>query len=59
MALKLTLVKQIALYRPWMNPWLDPDLEIPSRIQVPSLKPLQPLNVDSWTSLHVNMTDRK
>ena len=28
---------------------MDPDLEIPS------LKPLQPLYVDSWASLHVNI----
>ena len=34
---------------------MDPDLEIPSRIQDPNLKPLQPLYVDSWASLHVNM----
>ena len=31
---------------------MDPNLEIPSRIQDPSLKPLY---VDSWASLHVNM----
>ena len=34
---------------------MDPDLEIPSRIQDPSLKPFQPLYVDSWASLHVNV----
>ena len=37
---------------------MDPDLEIPSRIQDPSLKPLQPLYVDSWASLHVNIPER-
>ena len=31
---------------------MDPDLEIPSRIQDPNL---QPLYVDSWASLHVNI----
>ena len=51
MALQFTLEKQTNLYRPWM----DPDLEIPSRIQDPSLKPLQPLYVVSWASLHVNI----
>ena len=35
---------------------MDPDLDIPSRIQDPNLKPLQPLYVDGWASLHVNMT---
>ena len=35
---------------------MDPDLEIPSRIQDPSMKPLQPLYVDIWASLLVNMT---
>ena len=34
---------------------MNPDLEIPSRILDPSLKPLQPLHVDSWASLHVIM----
>jgi len=34
---------------------MELDLEIPSRIQDPSLKPLQPIYVDSWASLHVNM----
>ena len=34
---------------------MDPDLAIPSRIQDPSLKPLQPLYVDSWASLHVSI----
>ena len=34
---------------------MDPYLEIPSRIRDPSLQPLQPLYVDSWASLHVNM----
>ena len=37
---------------------MDPDLGISSRIQDPSLKPLQPLYVDSWASLHVNMLER-
>ena len=37
---------------------MDPDLEIPSRIQDPILKPLQPLYVDSWASLHLNMIVR-
>ena len=36
---------------------MDPNLEIPSRIQDPTLKPLQPLYVDSLASLHVNMID--
>ena len=36
---------------------MNPDLEIPSRIHDPSLKPVQPLYVDSWASLHVNMSD--
>ena len=35
---------------------MDPILEIPSRIQDPRLKPLQPLYVDSWVSLHVKIT---
>ena len=35
---------------------MDPDLDIPSRIQDPNLKPLHPLYVDSLASLHVNMT---
>ena len=34
---------------------MDLDLEIHSRIKDPSLKPLQPLYVDSWAYLHVNM----
>ena len=34
---------------------MDPYLEIPSRIQDPSLKPLHPLYADSWASFHVNM----
>ena len=34
---------------------MDSDLEIPSRNQDPSLKPLKPF-VGSWASLHVNMT---
>ena len=34
---------------------MDPDLEIPSWIPDPNLKPLQPLYVDGWASLHVNM----
>ena len=34
---------------------MDPDLEIPSRIQDPNLEPLQPLFVDSWASLYVTM----
>ena len=34
---------------------MDPDSEIPSRIQDPSLKPLKPLYVDSWASLDLNM----
>ena len=38
---------------------MDTDLEIRSRIQDPSLTPLQPLYVDSWASLHVNMTNQK
>ena len=33
---------------------MDPDLEIPGRIKDPSLKPLQPVYLDSWASLHVN-----
>ena len=31
-----------------LNESMDPDLEIPIRIQDPSLKPLQPLYVDGW-----------
>ena len=34
---------------------MDVDLDIPSRAQYPSLKPLQPLYVESWPSVHVNM----
>ena len=37
---------------------MDPDLENPSRIQDPNLKPLQPLYVDSWASLHINMIEK-
>ena len=43
--LQCTLEKQFTLYKPWMNTW----------IQDPSLKPLQPLYVDSWASLHENI----
>ena len=52
------LKKQITSYRPWMSR-MYPDLEIqfPSRIQDPNLKPLQPLYVDGWASLHVNMNE--
>ena len=34
---------------------MDPDLEVTSQIKDPSLMPLQPLYVDSWASLHVNI----
>ena len=37
-----------------MNPWIR-IWRFHSRIQDPSLKPLQPLYVDIWASLHVNM----
>ena len=33
---------------------MDPDFDLPSRIQDPGLKALQPY-VYSWASLHVNM----
>ena len=38
-----------------MDESMDPDLEILSRIQDPSLKPLLPSYVDSWASIHVNI----
>ena len=34
---------------------MDPDFEIPSRIQDPCLNPLQPLYVDIWAPIHVNI----
>ena len=54
MALQYTLEKKNYLIQT-LDESMDPDLEIPSRIQKPSLKPLQPFYVDIWASLHVNM----